>query len=154
VSKATRRYQRRFNEKTPMDLRAELKSKIARGKITPEVKPDPVGVAALPKDDQPITKAKSDAITIGNMADPGAYYREQIMRSMGIGLFTQVSRSWVPDSFNPAQMLRELESRPQGRFGEIEDFTHRGNKCCRCERCCYERRSLIRELRDIACENR
>ena len=63
----------------------------------------------------------------------------------------------IPDAVSPFMLLKEIKSRPQGILPDFEDFEFRNSTICRCDHCCRERRSLVRDLRSITngihCEN-
>lgn len=147
--------EKQVNELTQASLKNMQKSMVSfvYGIDTGTTEPPAVEVdnkiPGLPKDDQPIKLKKKDEPVRSSsiFGDYGSWLYPSMYG-------TPKPSSWVPDSFSPKDMLDEIQKRPQGRFSEIEDFTHRSSQHCRCEKCGFERRALARELRNLACENR
>jgi hypothetical protein len=59
--------------------------------------------------------------------------------------------SWVADKVNLHAALHELEHRPHQSMFPFMDC---GSRYCACDSCKSERRRLIKELRDLNCENK
>jgi len=67
---------------------------------------------------------------------------------------SQQTTSWVKNTCSANDMLCELRRRPHSQFPEIDELQHQFSKYCRCDDCYYQRRRLINELQQVACENR